>query len=105
MLDHRGVLRDDQQQARPRLQRDPFLWHAWHRHVTAALAFLAKLAADLRRAAWTKPNKTSPSPPLVARPHCSTRYPPCRKSDTSMVRLLLRPHLGAALIMAESLSR
>jgi SRSO17 transposase len=39
-------------------------WHGWHRHmslVMAAAAFLAKLAADLRRtAASGKPNKTSP---------------------------------------------
>ncbi len=44
-------------------------WQGWHRHmslVMAAAAFLAKLAADLRRAAWSKPNKTSPSPPIAA---------------------------------------
>ena len=38
-------------------------WHGWHRHmslVMAAAAFLAKLAADLRQAAWKKPNKRSP---------------------------------------------
>lgn len=46
-------------------------WHAWHRHmslVMAAAAFLAKLAADQRRAAWAqwsgkdpgKRDKTSP---------------------------------------------
>ena len=48
-------------------------WHGWHRHmalVMAAAAFLAKLAADQRRAAWNcseidnsapgKPNKRSP---------------------------------------------
>lgn len=38
-------------------------WHGWHRHMTlvmAAAAFLAKLAADLRRTAWSKPNETSP---------------------------------------------
>src|SRR5918993_2827150 len=41
-------------------------WHGWHRHmslVMAAAAFLAKLAADLRRAAWSKPNETSPKAP------------------------------------------
>ena len=39
-------------------------WHGWHRHISlvmAAAAFLAKLAADLRRDAWSKPNKTSPT--------------------------------------------
>lgn len=49
-------------------------WHGWHRHITlvmAAAAFLAKLAADQRRAAWGcvepergnsgKRNKTSPN--------------------------------------------
>ena len=39
-------------------------WHGWHRHMTlvmAAAAFLAKLAADLRRNAWGKANKTSPA--------------------------------------------
>lgn len=49
-------------------------WHGWHRHMTlvmAALAFLAKLAADLRRAAWSKPpgskpNETSPTAPIAA---------------------------------------
>ncbi len=44
-------------------------WHGWHRHITlvmAAAAFLAKLAADLRRSAWSKPNKTSPKPRTAA---------------------------------------
>jgi len=39
-------------------------WHGWHRHMSlcmAAGAFLAKLAADLRRSAWNKPNETSPA--------------------------------------------
>lgn len=38
-------------------------WHGWHRHmslVMAAAAFLATLAAELRRAVATKPNETSP---------------------------------------------
>jgi SRSO17 transposase len=38
-------------------------WQGWHRHmslVMAALAFLARLAAELRRTAWGKPNETSP---------------------------------------------
>src|ERR1051325_3115282 len=41
-------------------------WHGWHRHMTlcmAALAFLAKLAADLRRATWGKANERSPAVP------------------------------------------
>jgi SRSO17 transposase len=41
-------------------------WHGWHRHMTlvmAAAAFLARLAADLRRSAAIKPNETSPQPP------------------------------------------
>jgi SRSO17 transposase len=44
-------------------------WHGWHRHmslVMAAAAFLAKLAADLRRAAWSKPNETSPTGTIAA---------------------------------------
>jgi SRSO17 transposase len=44
-------------------------WHGWHRHmslVMAAAAFLAKLAADLKRAAWSKPNETSPKAPIAA---------------------------------------
>jgi SRSO17 transposase len=44
-------------------------WHGWHRHmslVMAALAFLAKLAADLRRTAWSKPNETSPTGTIAA---------------------------------------
>ena len=44
-------------------------WHGWHRHMSlcmAAAAFLAKLAADLRRATWSKPNKTSPAPSIAA---------------------------------------
>jgi SRSO17 transposase len=45
-------------------------WHGWHRHmslVMAAGAFLAKLAADLRRAAASgKPNKTSPPAAIAA---------------------------------------
>ncbi len=39
-------------------------WHGWHRHMTlcmAAGAFLARLQAQLRRAARGKPNKTSPT--------------------------------------------
>ena len=42
-------------------------WHGWHRHMTlcmAAAAFLARLQASLRRAAFGKPNRTSP--PLTA---------------------------------------
>ena len=38
-------------------------WHGWHRHmslVMAAAAFLARLSADQRRLAFSKPNKTSP---------------------------------------------
>lgn len=44
-------------------------WHGWHRHMTlvmAAAAFLAKLAADVRRAARSKPNETSPKAPVAA---------------------------------------
>ena len=46
-------------------------WHGWHRHmslVMAAAAFLAKLAADMRRAAMAsgKPNKTSPPVTIAA---------------------------------------
>jgi SRSO17 transposase len=39
-------------------------WHGWHRHMTlcmAAAAFLARLQASLRRAAFAKPNRTSPT--------------------------------------------
>lgn len=44
-------------------------WHGWHRHMTlvmAAAAFLAKLAADLRRAADAKQNERSPGPQIAA---------------------------------------
>jgi SRSO17 transposase len=45
-------------------------WHGWHRHMTlcmAALAFLARLSADLRRGAWeSKLNETSPSAAIAA---------------------------------------
>ena len=44
-------------------------WHGWHRHMSlcmAALAFLSKLSADLRRSAWSKPNETSPGTPISA---------------------------------------
>ena len=44
-------------------------WHGWHRHISlvmAAAAFLAKLAADLRKAASGKENETSPTPPIAA---------------------------------------
>jgi len=44
-------------------------WHGWHRHMSlcmAASAFLAKLAANLRRSAWSKPNKRSPSRSVAA---------------------------------------
>ena len=39
-------------------------WHGWNRHmslVMAALAFLTSLSAQMRCAAWGKPNKTSPA--------------------------------------------
>ena len=32
----------------------------------AALAFLSKLSADLRRSAWGKPNETSPATSIAA---------------------------------------
>jgi SRSO17 transposase len=44
-------------------------WHGWHRHMSlclAAGAFLARLNADLRRTAWSKPNETSPTPAIAA---------------------------------------
>ena len=44
-------------------------WHGWHRHISlvmAAAVFLAKLAADLRRAASGKRNETSPDPAIAA---------------------------------------
>ena len=40
-------------------------WHGWNRHMTlvmATLAFLARLSAQLRHEAWSKPNKRSPQP-------------------------------------------
>jgi SRSO17 transposase len=40
-------------------------WHGWHRHMTlcmATLAFLARLSAQLRQAASSKPNERSPEP-------------------------------------------
>lgn len=43
-------------------------WHGWRRHMTlcmAVAAFLAKLAADLRRSAENKPNETSPDQPTI----------------------------------------
>ncbi len=46
-------------------------WHGWHRHmslVMAAAAFLAKLVADLRRAACGKRNKRSPDPTIPVLP-------------------------------------
>jgi SRSO17 transposase len=39
-------------------------WAGWHRHMSlcmVALAFLARLSANLRRAAWSKPNERSPA--------------------------------------------
>ena len=44
-------------------------WHGWHRHVSlvmAAAAFLAKLAADLRRAAYSQRNETGPDRSIAA---------------------------------------
>ena len=45
-------------------------WHGWHRHMSlvmaAAAAFLVRLAADQRRAAFSKPNKTSPQSQMAA---------------------------------------
>lgn len=43
-------------------------WHGWHRHISlvmAAAAFLTRLGADHRRSGLSKPNKTSPSNPVV----------------------------------------
>ncbi len=51
-------------------------WHGWHRHMSlcmAALAFLAKLSADLRRSAWSKPNGTSPPSQWPPDPHGHSR--------------------------------
>src|SRR3954452_1041016 len=44
-------------------------WHGWHQHMSlclAAAAFLARLAADLRRATWGKANERSPAVPAAA---------------------------------------
>ena len=49
-------------------------WHGWHRHMTlvmASAAFLARLAADLRRFTWNafdqgKANKQSPNTAAIA---------------------------------------
>src|SRR5215216_1559598 len=44
-------------------------WHGWRRHMSlclAAAAFLARLAADLRRATWGKANERSPAVPAAA---------------------------------------
>jgi SRSO17 transposase len=44
-------------------------WHGWHHHMSlclAALAFLARLTAELRRTAWGKPNETSPTASTAA---------------------------------------
>jgi len=44
-------------------------WHGWHRHMSLVMvtaAFLARLSADLRRVAWSKPNETSPNAPIAA---------------------------------------
>ena len=44
-------------------------WHGWHRHMTlcmAALAFLSKLSAELRRSTWSKQNERSPTPTIAA---------------------------------------
>lgn len=44
-------------------------WHGWHRHmslVMAAAAFLARLSAQQRRAAWGKQNERSPAHPATA---------------------------------------
>jgi SRSO17 transposase len=44
-------------------------WHGWHRHMSLCLAaagFLARLAADLRRATWGKANERSPAVPVAA---------------------------------------
>ena len=44
-------------------------WHGWHRHMSlcmAALAFLSKLSAELRRSAWSKQNERSPAQTIAA---------------------------------------
>src|SRR3954447_4790968 len=44
-------------------------WHGWHRHMSLCLAvaaFLARLAANLRRATWGKANERSPAVPAAA---------------------------------------
>lgn len=44
-------------------------WHGWHRHmslVMAAAAFLARITADQRRAAFGKQNETSPGHQIAA---------------------------------------
>jgi SRSO17 transposase len=59
-------------------------WHGWHRHmslVMAAAAFLAKLAADQRRTAFTKADKTSPAAMTGTDPPCPalSRHPNCAR--------------------------
>lgn len=64
-------------------------WHGWHRHMTlcmAALAFLARLSAQLRRNAWSKPNETSPEPTAASRSSPDSSLPlrksaPCSPSS------------------------
>jgi SRSO17 transposase len=43
-------------------------WHGWHRHMSlvTAAAFPVRLAADQRRAAFSKPNKTRPQTQMAA---------------------------------------
>ncbi|WP_456115102.1 transposase [Sedimentitalea xiamensis] len=46
-------------------------WHGWHRHmslVMAAAVLLVRLAAEQRRTAFSKSNKTSPDLELVGTP-------------------------------------
>lgn len=57
-------------------------WHGWHRHMTlcmTAAAFLAKLAADLRRSAWSKPNETSPVQSITGSKGCATWFLPFQR--------------------------
>lgn len=44
-------------------------WHGWHRHmslVMAAAAFLARIAAQMRRDAWSQANEPSPASAMTA---------------------------------------
>ena len=81
-------------------------WHGWHRHmslVMAAAAFLAKLAADMRRAAFWQTEQNESARNNRRLTIMAALVPSVPEIRYLLARILLKPPLGQAFIIAWSL--